>query len=57
MAVIPTRPANAPKHGVAEPRRAAQGGVLSRLDSAAIGAPCVLALHHPAHLGDGWSAR
>src|SRR2546426_76060 len=40
------------KRCAARPRCAARGCVLSRPDSAAIGAPGVLASHHPSHPGD-----
>jgi hypothetical protein len=40
------------KHGAAEPRWAAPGGVLSRARMSYTHAPCVLARNRPSHLGD-----
>jgi hypothetical protein len=55
MAVMPIWVVNPSKREVAEAPWAARCGVLSRVDSAAIDAPCVLASHHPGHLDDGRS--
>ena len=57
MAVMPIWAAIATKRRVVEAPRAERGGVLSRVESAAIDAPCVLAAHHPGHLDDGPSSQ